>query len=61
MAPFGRLYGGRDVFLDASLAEHGEIVFEAGTHREDVRMPLAEYVRIERPEIAALARVASAA
>lgn len=54
MPPFGRLYG-LEVYLDRSLADGTEIVFEGGTHHEEVRMPLTEYLRIERPSIVPLA------
>jgi hypothetical protein len=37
------------------------MVFESGTHREEVSMPMAEYIRVERPAIAPLARVPLAA
>jgi Ala-tRNA(Pro) deacylase len=54
MAPFGRLWGGLEVFVDRALAAGGEIVFEAGTHDEEVRMAMTDYVRVARPEVAAL-------
>jgi Ala-tRNA(Pro) deacylase len=53
--PFGRLYGGLDVFLDGSLAECPELVCDAGAHDEELRMPMTEYLRIERPEVVPLA------
>ena len=54
MAPFGRLWSGIEVFLDRALAVSRDIVFEAGTHDEEVRMDMADYVRVARPEVAAL-------
>lgn len=60
MPPFGRLYG-LPVYLDRSFAAGDEMIFEGGTHHEDVGMPMADYVRIERPAIAPLARLARAA
>lgn len=54
MPPFGRIYG-LDVYIDRSLADAGEMVFEGGTHREEVRMPVSEYLRIERPTVMSLA------
>jgi Ala-tRNA(Pro) deacylase len=54
MPPFGRLYGGLEVFMDHGLAEAHELVCEAGAHDEELRMPMSEYLRIERPDIAAL-------
>jgi len=60
MPPFGRLYG-VEVYLDRSLAESNEIVFEGGTHHEEIRMPVTEYLRIERPSIVSLTAAARAA
>jgi Ala-tRNA(Pro) deacylase len=54
MPPFGRMYG-LEVFLDRSLAEASEMVFEGGTHREEIKMPVSDYVRIERPAVVQLA------
>jgi Ala-tRNA(Pro) deacylase len=56
MPPFGRVFG-LPVYLDRGFASGVEMVFESGTHREEVSMPMAEYVRVERPAIATLARV----
>jgi len=58
--PFGRLFG-LPVYLDRTFAAEAEMVFESGTHRELVKMPMGEYVRIERPGIAPLVRLARAA
>jgi Ala-tRNA(Pro) deacylase len=60
MPPFGQMYG-LDVYLDRSLAESSDIVFEGGTHHEDVRMRVSDYLRIERPSIASLTVVPRAA
>ena len=54
MPPVGHLYG-LHVYLDRALADQPDIVFEAGTHREEVRIPMREYLRIERPSIVSLA------
>ena len=54
MPPFGRLYG-MSAFLDSALADEPELVFEGGTHREEIRMPMDEYLRVEEPAIAAVA------
>lgn len=54
MPPFGRVYG-LDVYLDRALADASEMVFEGGTHREEIRMPVSEYLRIERPMVMPLA------
>jgi Ala-tRNA(Pro) deacylase len=58
--PFGRLFG-LPVYLDRTFAAEAEMVFESGTHRALVRMPMGEYVRIERPGIVPLVRLARAA
>jgi Ala-tRNA(Pro) deacylase len=60
MPPFGRIFG-LPVYLDLAFAAGDEIVFESGTHREEVRLPMAAYIRVERPAIAPLARVPLAA
>ena len=54
MPPCGRMYG-LDVYLDGSLAGQDEMIFEGGTHHEEVRMPMRDYLRIERPSILPLA------
>jgi Ala-tRNA(Pro) deacylase len=54
MPPFGHLYG-MTAFLDTALADEPELVFEGGTHREEIRMSMNEYLRVERPAIAAVA------
>jgi Ala-tRNA(Pro) deacylase len=53
MSPFGGLYG-LGVYMDRALATEPDLVFEGGTHREEVRMPTAEFLRLERPIVASL-------
>ena len=53
MPPFGNLYD-MSVYADASLAEHEEITFSAGTHRELVRMKWADMVQLVSPTISLL-------
>jgi len=53
MPPFGNLYD-MAVYADASLADHEEITFSAGTHRELVRMNWADMRRLVKPTIAGL-------
>ena len=53
MPPFGNLYG-MTVFVDQSLAENDEITFNAGTHRELVRMDWQDLVRLVAPRIVRL-------
>ena len=50
MPPFGNLYD-IPVYADASLAQHEEITFNAGTHRELVRMAWRDMARLVDPEI----------
>ena len=59
MPPFGNLYG-MDVFVDQTLAENlakdKEIAFNAGSHRELVRMRFADFRDLVKPAIIPLAR-----
>jgi Ala-tRNA(Pro) deacylase len=55
MPPFGNLYGIR-VIADPSLAKDEEIVFNAGTHTEVIRMSYADFVRLVKPEVMAFSR-----
>ncbi len=52
MPPVGQLYN-LPVLVDKSLAEDEEIVFNAGTHRDAIRMRFEEFVRIEKPRVSA--------
>ncbi|HUA16737.1 MAG TPA: YbaK/EbsC family protein [Verrucomicrobiae bacterium] len=60
MPPFGNLYD-MCVYADLSLAEHEEITFTAGTHRELVRMSWTDMVWLVHPQIADLAHHPSTA
>jgi Ala-tRNA(Pro) deacylase len=51
MPPFGNLYG-MAVFADESLAQDQEIAFNAGTHRELVRLAWEDFERLAMPKIA---------
>jgi len=53
MPPFGNLYG-MSVFADESLTHDEEIAFNAGSHRELVRMAWADLKRLVNPKIARL-------
>jgi Ala-tRNA(Pro) deacylase len=55
MPPFGNLYG-MDVFVDPRLAKDKEIVFNAGTHRELIRMAYEDFERLVQPKVVALSR-----
>ena len=59
MPPFGNLYG-LPVFVDEILAEDKEIAFNAGSHSELVRMSFADFARLVKPQIVALAAAAAA-
>jgi Ala-tRNA(Pro) deacylase len=50
MPPFGQLYK-LPVFADRSLEADEEIVFNAGTHRDAVRMKFADFKRLVRPKV----------
>ena len=54
MPPFGNLYD-LPVIMDTSLEEDEEIVFNACSHIESIRMKLADYVRLVNPMIARIA------
>jgi Ala-tRNA(Pro) deacylase len=55
MPPFGNLYG-LSVLFDASLAEDEEILFNAGTHTEVIRMAYGDVVRLVKPRVASFAK-----
>ncbi len=50
MPPFGNLYG-LPVFVDENLARDKEIAFNAGTHRELIRMSWDDFQRLVEPMI----------
>jgi Ala-tRNA(Pro) deacylase len=54
MPPFGTLYG-LSVYVDSKLEEDPEIAFNAGSHRELMRMEFADYERLEHPVILPIA------
>jgi Ala-tRNA(Pro) deacylase len=56
MPPFGNLYG-MPVYVDARLSEQPEIVFNAGSHTDLMRMPYAQFERLVKPEPLWLAHV----
>jgi len=49
MPPFGNLYD-MPVFADESLARDKEIAFNAGSHRELVRLAWEDFVRLAEPK-----------
>ena len=50
MPPFGNLYG-LDVYVDQSLTEDEEIVFQAGTHSEAIRMRYWDFASLAFPVV----------
>jgi len=52
MPPFGNLFNMR-VFAARSLAEDKEIAFNAGSHREVLKMAYADFERLVKPRIGA--------
>jgi Ala-tRNA(Pro) deacylase len=50
MPPFGALYN-LPVYVDESLAKDKEVVFNAGTHHDAVRMAYEDFVRLAKPKI----------
>ncbi|MEW5978950.1 MAG: YbaK/EbsC family protein [Acidobacteriota bacterium] len=57
MPPFGNLYK-LPVYVDQSLAAREEIVFNAGTHMDTIRMRYADFEKLVHPQLihAAFAR-----
>jgi Ala-tRNA(Pro) deacylase len=53
--PFGNLYG-IPVYVDESLRGDPEIVFNAGTHGEAIRMRYEDFERLVHPSVARLSR-----
>jgi Ala-tRNA(Pro) deacylase len=51
MPPFGNLFG-MPLYVDRSLEQDEEIVFNAGTHTLTARMALSDYLRLARPHMA---------
>ena len=54
MPPFGNLFG-MPVYADEALAARREIAFNAGSHREVIRLAWADYQRLVEPVVAPLA------
>jgi Ala-tRNA(Pro) deacylase len=50
MPPFGNLFG-LEVFADDSLESDKEIAFNAGTHRELIRMAWEDFKRLVEPKV----------
>ncbi len=54
LPPFGSRYGMRTL-IDKSLLEDGDVVFEANTHEQAIRMGTEDFVRLEQPLVAEFA------
>jgi Ala-tRNA(Pro) deacylase len=54
MPPFGNLYG-VPIFVDEALTRDKEIVFNAGNHREIMKMSYADYARVVTPQVVSVA------
>lgn len=54
MPPFGNLYG-MAVYADDELDESADIVFNAGTHRELLRLSWYDYKRLVNPVVGGIA------
>ena len=50
MPPFGNLYG-LDVYVAKTLAEDDEIAFNAGTHRELVKLSYKDFETLVKPKV----------
>jgi len=48
MPPFGALYN-LPVYVDESLAKDKQVIFNAGTHHDAVRMAYEDFVRLAKP------------
>lgn len=54
MPPFGTLYG-LNVYVDTKLQDDSEIAFNAGSHRELLRMQYSDFERLEHPMVLPIA------
>ena len=54
MPPFGALYN-LPVYMDEALAKDKEVIFNAGTHHDAVRVSYEDFVRLAKPKICAFA------
>src|SRR5690242_4366844 len=55
MPPFGNLYG-TPVYVDATLTQDEEIVFDAGSHVGAIKMRYKDFADLVRPQVAELHR-----
>ena len=55
MPPFGTFYG-HAVFVDQALCADPDIVFNAGTHTDAIRMRYVDFERLVHPVVGSFAR-----
>ena len=60
MPPFGNLYG-IDVYADEALAKDKEIAFNAGSHRELIRLAWDDFNQLAKPRVVPMVREKAAA
>jgi osmotically-inducible protein OsmY/prolyl-tRNA editing enzyme YbaK/EbsC (Cys-tRNA(Pro) deacylase) len=60
MPPFGNLYD-LPVYVDQTLTEDPSIVFQAGTHRDTMRIRYADFARLVKPTVVDIAHLPSVA
>ncbi len=58
MPPFGNLYG-LEVYVDRSLTQDEEIIFQAGTHRDAIRMRYQDFATLVAPAVKELHQLPS--
>jgi Ala-tRNA(Pro) deacylase len=56
-SPFGNLYD-LPVYVDKPLTDHSDIVFNAGTHTETMRIGYEDYARLVKPEVVEISKPA---
>jgi Ala-tRNA(Pro) deacylase len=56
MPPFGNLYN-LPVYVDRTLTHEPTIFFQAGTHRDTIRIRYADFARLVHPTVVDIARV----
>ena len=59
MPPFGNLYG-LPVCVDKSLANDEYIVFNAGTHKDTIKLKYKDFAKLVLPKVAPFANLAAA-
>lgn len=53
--PFGQLYG-LEVYADKDLDANLQVIFNAGTHTDTVRIKYSDYLRIVKPKVVAIGK-----